>query len=127
MAYVISHCQNGAYVKLKSGKGSWATLLKNATKFQTMEKATNFIENNFPGTYPGISPTIIKVLSTDSLAEDYVSEKVEFTEEAAKEVLGEMISFYEKITENTERFLHLPDYFGGSRQEMRYGNAGCAP
>lgn len=112
MSYVISHLQNGSYVKLKSGKGSWSTLLKNATKFKTLENATNFIDNNFSGTYPATNVVDVKILNVENLAEEYSIDGAEFTEETAKQTLEDMISFYDQIVENTNKFLFLPGYFG---------------
>lgn len=113
MAYVISHCQNGGYVRLKSGKGGWATLLKNATKFQTLDNATNFIDNNFSGIYPTANVSDIKILNMENLAEEYCADGTQFTEETAKQVLEDMIAFYDQIVENTDKFCFLPGYFGG--------------
>lgn len=113
MSYVISHLQNGSYVKLKSGKGSWSTLLKNATKFKTLENATNFIDNNFSGTYPATNVVDVKILNVENLTEEYSIDGIEFTEETAKQTLEDMISFYDQIVENTNKFLFLPGYFGG--------------
>lgn len=113
MSYVISHLQNGSYVKLKSGKGSWSTLLKNATKFKTLENATNFIDNNFSGTYPATNVVDVKILNVENLTEEYSIDGAEFTEDTAKQTLEDMISFYDQIVENTNKFLFLPGYFGG--------------
>lgn len=113
MSYVISHCTSGGYVKCRGGKGSWSTLLKNATKFITLDKATNFMDNNFSGMFPTVSPTEVKILNTDNLAEEYSGDGSEFTPETAKQALDEMIAFYEQIVENTDKFLFLPGYFGG--------------
>lgn len=114
MSYVIHHCAKGGYVKIKAGntKGSWATLLKNATKFTTLEKATNFMDNNFPGLYPSNDIVEVKILNVDDLTEVYDVKEYDYSEDEAKDLLEKMISFYGSITEETDKFISLPKYYG---------------
>lgn len=90
----------------------WATILKNATKFQTIEKATNFSEQNFPGMYKDIPVAETVILSTDNLTQEYQDRNEDLSAEEAISLLGEFQEFYNIVFENTERFKCLPIYFG---------------
>ena len=100
-------------MKVKGGKGTWATILKNATKFQTIEKASNFVEQNFAGMYRSVPVAETKILNMDNLTEEYQNQDIDLNNEKATELLDELRQFFNAVSEETDKFIALPGYFGG--------------
>lgn len=114
MSYIIKNNLSGAFAKVKSNdtKGTWATLLKNATKFKTLDDASIFIEQRFSFLYPGFEKANIKIICAENILEEYGVVGEDLNEESAAEMLQEMITFFEDLVKTTDKFISLPGYYG---------------
>lgn len=108
MAFVIYCIKKQKFVKHPN---LWSATLKEAAKFNTMEKLQNYMANNFAGNFPDVSTDGLQFLSTDNLSQNY-SPFVTLSDEEARvkfEWLKETIA---AVLAESEKLVALPRHYG---------------
>lgn len=115
MPYVIFYPATSKYVK---HGGTWAVNLKNASKFQSLEKVQNYMTNNFPFVFKGVPVDAVEILDTNNLTQgmmqDFAPPPTQdfFTVETAAEEMKNLKEFFDVMLEAASKFVALPSFYG---------------
>lgn len=114
MSYVIVSNTTGKFAQTK---GSWTLRYSDAHKFKNIERAENYLSNNFIYDYKNDKPTDVRILCTSNLICDKEGILLDFSDEMASSLLSEMKVFYRTVIQKTEEFYGLVNYYGRILEE----------
>lgn len=113
MRYVIFNKEKNNYVKCG---GSWAASLQKASKFATLEKAENYMRNNFSHEFKAASADEVEIIDISSLINSVYKDKVipvssYLDEQSAAVELEKLHNFLSFAYDSAQAFASLPLFY----------------